>query len=316
MAPPASSSLTGSACGAPSTHNPYVCCALGRLRFGVNLCCWIVSLALLAQVVVWALVSFTDMRFAAIAAPSRTPLIVNPVQEETIADAPSAFDAPNAIDKKPKPAPAGDPVDANRVPGRNDRILSIVAALASGFGALAVIALTPLIGLGVLLAASSATEGVERTVSAFGWSLVVGLLVLPIGDVFGMPWRDGALWSYAHLVEQVDARHVADGLTGLAAAGGIVAVARYVVMPITCLVGIALVAQRFNAGIRAGTFQKEDFALDPALEVEAANVKPGSNHGSRAAAAMRSALNSDDDRPAEKLSRRTVSQGSVPKRLI
>jgi hypothetical protein len=282
-----------------------VSAALGRLRFGVNLCCWIVGLALITQIVVWSLVRFTDLRFSDLAADAPAPLIV----KKEVSEAPSALDAETSPEEKRHAV-----VNPNRVPGAGDRFFALLADFSSGFGALSVLALAPLLGLGVLLAASSATEGVERTVSAFGWALVVGLLVMPIGEMFGMPWQDGALWSYETLTAEMDGR-IAE------TAGGkpLGIYARYIILPLTCLFGIALVAQRFNSGIRAGAYQKESFELDPVLEAEAANVKPGSHHGSRAAAAMRSTMTADGDEeedPARKLSTRVLPQGSPPRRLI
>ena len=58
--------------------------------------------------------------------------------------------------------------------------------------------------LGVFLAAGSATHGVDRVVSAFGWSLVAGLLALPLAGLVGLPWVDGAYWTYERLASEID----------------------------------------------------------------------------------------------------------------
>ena len=42
---------------------PYVSASLARLRRGVTLCCWIVGLSLVAQMLIWAVATFMDVRF-------------------------------------------------------------------------------------------------------------------------------------------------------------------------------------------------------------------------------------------------------------
>jgi len=52
------------------------------------------------------------------------------------------------------------------------------------------------------------------------------------------------------------------------------------------IIGLALVTLRFSAGVESGLLRRESFLLDPELEKEAANRKPGSHFGGRAAAAL------------------------------
>jgi hypothetical protein len=154
-------------------------------------------------------------------------------------------------------------------------------------------------------------------VSAFGWALLVGLLVMPIGAYVNLPWADGALWSYGGLTTVLDERVATDEAGGLP----IVFYARYLVLPVVCVIGIALVGMRFSAGVEAGLLMKENFRLDPALEQEAANMKPSSLHGGRAAAAMRQTVGEvgadASSIPASGgATVRQLSPGEAPKRLI
>ncbi|MDY7107457.1 MAG: hypothetical protein SYC29_02365 [Planctomycetota bacterium] len=307
MSPSHEPSLTGGECGAPPTHTESVSLALGRLRSGVMLCCWLIAIALVAQTMIWALVSFTGMRWTELSAESEPPLIVK--AEETDAQ---RIRSPLAAEEEADEA--REPVDPNRVLTKYDRILAMTSSLAAGFGTLAVLALVPTIALGVLLGASSATSGVDKTVSAFGWSLVVALLALPVSEFASLPWREGGLWSYAHLTAQIDA-----GVS----TNAVVFLAQYLLLPGACLLGIAIVGLRFGAGVELGLMRKEMLRLDPALEQEAGNIRPSSLHGGRTAGAMRRAVKSgpptasgqasseDDDAPIGQ-----PSPGKPPRRLI
>lgn len=299
--------LTGSESGAPPTHTASVSVALGRLRFGVLLCCWLVALAIIAQMTIWALASFTELRWTQITTQEEPPLIVK--AEET-----QSQRIRSALDVADHEHSGRVPVNLNRVLTKYDRMFATVASLSGGFGTLAVLALVPLVALGVLLGASSATSGVDKTVSAFGWSLVVALLAMPVGEFVNLPWLDGGFWSYSHLTEQLD---------GAVETGRIVLFAQYLLLPFVCLLGIAIAGLRFSAGVELGLMRKEMLRLDPALEREAANIKPASLHAGRTAAAMRQAVGSGSQagsgqpapRPATG-SIRQPSPGEAPKRLI
>jgi hypothetical protein len=59
------------------------------------------------------------------------------------------------------------------------------------------------------------------------------------------------------------------------------------VLPLACVVAVAIIGLRFCAGVQAGMPVVESMKLDPVLEREAANITPGSLHGGRGAAALR-----------------------------
>lgn len=305
-----SKSLTGSACGAPATHSASVSAALGRLKRGVLLCCWAVGLALMAQIIIWALVTFTEVRWQQAtpeSAPEETRALIVQNETEDEAPAPGSVFAADPI-TEPRPEPAGPPI----VPSRYDSVFRTGSSLLSGFGTIAVLALVPFIGLGVILATSTATRGVEQAVSAFGWSIVVALLVMPVAQVLGLPWQDGALWSYDALTAQVELLdRVVESDKAQAA---VMFYARYLLLPIASIVGVLLVGTRFSSGVEAGLEITENLRLDPELEQEAGNVRPGSLHGSRTAAAMRQVAQSLGDEGSPSI--RQPNPGETPKRLI
>jgi hypothetical protein len=99
-------------------------------------------------------------------------------------------------------------------------------------------------------------------------------------------------------------------------------------LSLACIVGLLIALARFRAGVLAGLTPPEDLRLDATLESEAANIKPSSLHGGRAAAAMQSALGQDDAEPGQNGKAvpppppipgptiRAVSPGVVPQRII
>ena len=142
----------------------------------------------------------------------------------------------------------------------------------------------------------------------------VALLSVPVGEFVSLPWLDGGFWSYSHLTEQID---------GQLAAGRTVFFAQYLLLPIVCLLCTAIAGLRFSAGVELGLMRKEMLRLDPALEQEAANIKPASLHAGRTAAAMRQAvgagLQAGSEQPAGRPSTGAIKQpssGAVPTRLV
>lgn len=297
----------------PSIHAPFVSIALSRLRRGVSLCCWMISLALITQLLIWCIATFMDVRHEMLPDKAATSLIVSANEAAKQAMTPAAMMPLNdgAVGAGGEAAP-----EVNRVWTKQDRIMARASMLALGAGTLAMIVVLPLLMLGAMLAAGSATPGVERAVSAFMWSLLVALLVLPIGEMLGLPWHDGALMPYEHMTRQVDLVMGA----GMNSWGGLTFYARFAVLPLACLVGVIMVGLRFSFGVSAGILPKEDMRLDPALEREAGNITPGSLHAGRAGAALKaaSAATVAERKPvaASSASATQLSVGDAPKRLI
>jgi hypothetical protein len=101
------------------------------------------------------------------------------------------------------------------------------------------------------------------------------------------------------------------------AGGGIEFYLRYLLLPFTCIIGLALLALRFSAGVEAAIV-RTDYRLDPVLEREAANIKASSLHGSgRNNAALGGTITATTSAPAGAPPSATqVSPGVAPRRII
>ena len=264
-------SLAGGSVGAPATHRSSVSAALSQLRRYVTLMAVLVAVGITVQAVVWTAVTWTDVRFERLEAAAETaPVVIGGDADSATAERTPGV-AASLIDP-PAPPPRANPADANLGWSKWDPILHSAAQLGGAFARLAAVALVPLIILGVLLAAASATDGVDQAVSAVAWSTLTVMLALPVARWADMPWDDAAVWRYDGLTARVDdPEHV----QGAAFFG------QYAVLPIGCLIAATLAAHRFAAGVRAGKLQAENLALDVGLESEAANMKPTSLHAVR-----------------------------------
>lgn len=283
--------------------------ALGRLRGGTQLACWLLGLALLVQVGVWSVANFTDLRYAKANAADGEAIVVQPERSLSEATEPEA-----AV----KPVEPVVKIDSER-----DRLLRAAGSFSSGMGTLAMVLLVPLLGLGVIVAAGSATPGVEHTVSAFAWALILAVLVLPMSSLIVMAPNWGAFTSYEVMIAQVESYR-----SGAAGGAGFIAFyGRFFVIPLTAVLGSALIGLRFSAGVEAARMPREPI-LDPELEAEAANISATSLHGNggRMAGALRTI--SEEPEPARKASKKKkkpaadlppatkVSPGSGPNRII
>ncbi len=273
-------SLTGSDVGLPATHRSSVSIALGQLRRLVSFCVAVLVLALVAQAAVWAIVTFADVRYVDLdrQESAAAELVVAGGDDASSADVPdeeaALLDPLGERVVPPEPPPVS--ATPNVVRSTTDRILELTATLAGACGRLATAALLPLVALGVLLAAASATDGVERTVTGFAWATVTLFLVFPIAADFGMPWHDGGLWDYPELASLLDAEAVPP----------VELYVQYAVVPFTTMLAALIARGRFAAGVEAGLIRGEDLRLDPTLERETAGITPGSLHGSRNARVM------------------------------
>ena len=180
------------------------------------------------------------------------------------------------------------------------------------------ILLVPLLGLGVVVAAGSATPGVEHTVSAFAWALMLAVLVLPVGAMIGTVPNWSSFTSYDVMIAQVEAYgdRPASVQTFLAFYG------RFLLIPVTGMLGCIVIGMRFSAGVEAACMPREP-VLDPELEAEVAKISTTSLHGTsgRTAGAMRT-IGTETESTAEEpimdpLPDATkVSAGAKPNRII
>ncbi|QOJ18233.1 MAG: hypothetical protein HRU76_11825 [Phycisphaeraceae bacterium] len=290
--------------------NRHFAIALKELRSAVTWCCWLLGLALAVQVVAWSLLTYTDMRYTRIVerADEHATTIVTPEERrrQSIREAASVEADPDV-----------EPADVNRQYSSQDRILGLAVGVAGAAGTMGTLALLPLLGLGVVLAAGSATRGVDRAAGAFVWAVVLVMITLPWGLVFEALPFDGLFVSYATLTSEVEAaRGITLGGEAEPTGGGILFYGRYLILPVAGMAGITAIGLRFRAGVEEGLLPRENFRLDPQLEKEVAKIKPGSLvGGGRTAGALQSTITRNDE-PAPGRSIRQVSPGEPLKRLI
>ena len=202
--------------------------------------------------------------------------------------------------------------DPNRVLGTVDRIFDQTMTFAAAAGKLACMAMMLLLVVGVILSSGSALPGVEKTVSALTWGVVMALLTLPLGELMDLPWQEGAFSSYAYMTEQIDL--ASDKTEGVSFT--ITFYARFLVFPAACVVLAVLVGLRFGAGTEAARLPDEH-RLDPELEKEAGGIKVSSLHGGRSSGALSQVVEGSKSATKKRMpSARRVSPGAAPKRLI
>jgi hypothetical protein len=326
--------------------------ALGRLRLTVIACCWIIGLSLFAQLLIWSLAAYTELRFDQAAEVANGPVIVhaeveaaaaiNRVRERRASGQPehSETDIPpndghapaseTTVDKQAAVAPPNvteaAPSNSGRPMSRTDQQFATTFNFAAGFGHGAMLLLIPVIMLATLIAAGAGISSVDKSVSSFLWLLLVAVIVFPTGNLLSLPWESGALTSYEHMTSKVDQLHEQrrQRIAGVQPAADRPAVStiefhtRFGLLPISCIVGVALVGIRFCSSLEGAVVRDEPMRLDPVLEREAANIKPTSLHAGRSGSVlsrtMSGATDPEADRPMP--SARGVSPGESPRRLI
>ena len=275
--------------------NRSLCIALGRMRFVIVTSCWVIALSLLAQVLVWSLCTFTDLRFADPSASGEVPLIVESTPKPEVNESRGRW--------RPETGPAEEVVPLSAV----DRILKIVVTVARTMALMSALVIVPLLCLGVLLAVPAGAPRVERAVNALTWAIILVLLIMPLGGWFGMAWNQGTITDYTGLTLEVDA----------AREGGFAATfyARFLLLPAASAVGFILVGFQFNSAVLAVLLKRD--GLDDELEQEASNVAATSLHGaSRTAGALTKTLEADKKTKRKTPSMSRMSPGEIPKRII
>ena len=301
---------------------PPVQIAHGQLRFMVLACCWLIGLSLCAQVLVWSLATFTEMRYAGAGLSGAAPLVVQADNnKEPSILTPTQADRQRAAMETELAAPG------RRSLSRFDRLFSAGTSAARTLGMLAVLTLCPLVAVGLVLGTVCGAPRLDRGISALTWALVLTMLVLPLGGWLGLPWQDGALSTYRHLIQDVEnARRSASG-TGF----GLPYYARFLLLPGLCLLGFILLGFRFSGALEGLLPTKTNQGLDLALEQETANIRASSLHGGagRSAGALGRVVASSELKPepepvpppprpskSSMPSATKVSPGDAPKRLI
>ena len=305
----------------PSSRSRTISAILGKLRKAIFTCAVAVCIGLSVQVFVWSMVTFTDLRWEEPESTEVVPLIVQSdmitSHNETSQDPAQAIRSAAGTEINEKPGPSESPRETGEKPelvlSSMDGSFAYTYRCARGIGTAGMIAMLPLLMMAVLIAASSATRGSEKSVSAFILCIVVAILVLPFGEVLSLPWDGGALSSYEHMAGQVD-QYLNEPSKAL---GPLVFYARYLLLSITSLIGTALVFLRLSSSVEMAIIAGDELHVDPNIEAEASNVQVNAGKGSRAAQAISSMVVPTTTPQEDKLPPAgQVSPSEAPKRLI
>jgi hypothetical protein len=292
-------------------HNRSLSIALGRLRFAVVTSCWVIALSLGAQVTVWSLCTFTDMRQADAAPPDGVPAIVN--GNDKPAQAAKAEKSRSARDKDARWRPESEQDKEPEPLSANERVFKIALTVSRTMAMVGALLVCPLMALGVIIAVPVGAPKAERAVNALIWALVLSALVLPLGGWFGIAWREGAASSYEQMAAAVDTISAEEQASFSPKFYG-----RYLVLPGACALGFIIAGFQFSSAVVAVLLRRQVF--DPELEEEASNVAATSLHGTgRTAGALTKALQEDKSKAKKKKAAgpmTKLSPGEAPKRLI
>ena len=300
------------------SYNRSLSLALRRLRFAVVVAGWLVAFALGAQVVVWSLTAFTDLRYGEPEPPQDAPLII---QSKEPGDG-RIFVSATKRRRNARPEEAAAGVGPTK--GVFDGVFATVVTASRAIGLLAAIVICPLVGLGIMIAVPAGAPRIERAVTAFLFSIVLVILVLPLGGWFGFGWHEGTIWGYERLTAKVEAAQDAGFSLKF--------FMQFLLLPAASVVGFAMVGLRFSAAMQGVLLKVGMEDVDPALDREATSVEASSLHGTgRSAGALKNVMKSESSGTGRRPNRSgsaeqspmtsvrptsPMSTGKVPKRLL
>jgi hypothetical protein len=252
---------------------PHVSPALRQLRGWVTIAAMLVIIAGGMQAVLFGIASTTSIRFTdqPVPAQPRAPLRV--VGEGKPADAPGASHGDAALSRTADAreragAPSVIKTDqTRRVLSVYNTIMHRLSSIASGAGSVACIVLCVLTLLGIVVAGGANVPGVERTVTAGVWSLVLAILCVPWADVLPSLSIPGVFVSYSLMTQVID-----QGSAAPIALGSLGALAQWVGMPLVAAFIACGVCVWFRAGVERGVIITAPSQLDEAVEREVAAI--------------------------------------------
>lgn len=288
---------------------PHISAALAHLRFGVTAAGFALAALLVAQVLVWAFVHFTDVRVTQLEAPTgeRSFEVVQgarPAQVGSLSGVTPRGNAGASIadsDARAEQAVAGianaaarttadTAANPNVVESAADRMLRAAAAVVQTAGIVSAVLLILLLMQGVAVGGGGAVPGVEMAVTASTLAIVTALLSIPLVGVVPDAPFPGVFQSYDTLVRaSMDYRGNVPG-----SPGAIGFYAGSVLMPLV-LAGVAsLAVLRFRAGVERGLISTTVSEAHERLEREIRSRKNlGELANSRAMGALNATMNQE-----------------------
>ncbi len=286
---------------APRAH---VSSALRHLRFSVIAAGGALSIALILQMLVFAFIHFTDVRFDELQPETQTnSLRVVRTDSTAISLSGKGSAIPARAVKETTSNASDEPAEVNRVLNRNNLWLNITSDLARTVGFVSAIVLVFSMFQGVVIAGGASVPGIELAVTAGTWSLAIALACLPIGTLLPGIAFPGALPSYSWVIAASEALRSGAG----ASVSPILFYSAGLLTPMVVLVMTAVVVSRFLAGVEQGVIVTSMSELDEKLQREMSSIKIGSSSTPRSVGALHRAIG---ETPAEHTP--MAASGSAP----
>jgi hypothetical protein len=272
------------------TPKPHVSKALSQLRYSVAATAFTVAACATIQLFVFGFTHFTTVRWE-FAKPA------NLVQELSVV---SAGETPPAVaDAAPRPPDAVlengrkvrklsdlEALETLRTPSRWDAVLDQFSVLAGVGGVISALTLGALLFMGVVIAGGGCVPGVEKTVNAALWAIVLGLVCVPWRDVMPSVPFAGVFGRGSELTaasEDVNAGH---GRASSLYAG-------YLLLPLTAIAVALMVWHQFREGVDRGIIVTSISDLELTVDRELEKVRSRgvvSHVGPRATGALNMAI--------------------------
>jgi hypothetical protein len=262
-----------------SAPKPHVSAALAQLRRSVTIAAVALVVCAVIQLLVFGFAHFTSARWEL-----RGPR--DQVQELAVVTAEPAAAEPGENGRKTRKVSDVEAELTARVPSRWEAVLNQFSDFAGVGGAFASVTLAVLILLGVVVAGGATVPGVEKTVTAATWAIVLALICIPWRDLMPSVPFAGVFGSYPELIQASEAVTAGTG-------NAMSLYATYLLLPTAALTVAILACFQFREGVDRGVIVTSISELDQALEQEMATLRargPSSNTGPRLAGALNMAI--------------------------
>lgn len=259
---------------------PHVSAALQHLRRSILCVGSALAVCLLAQVIIWGSVHFTDVRRVELR-PEGGVRHEQVVVQKPSMESPESATAVSAQTERSR-AKAKESVNPNLVPSAEDHLLRRTSEVAQTLGIMCAVLLAILMLQGVAVAGGASVPGVEMAVTATTWTLVIGMLCLPLASLLpGVPFG-GVFRSYDSMVMGSEVYRQ----KGPGAPSGTMFFGLNMVLPLLMLAGLGAALLRFHLGVEQGAMMSCMSEVDEKLEREIRTMKLGALASSRAVAAL------------------------------
>lgn len=259
---------------------PHVSAALQHLRRSILGVGGVLAACLIAQVVIWGVVHFTDVRQVELRAEGSVRHAPVVVQKPNV-ESPEAATAVTAQAERGRATPR-ESVNPNLVPSAEDHLMRSTSEVTQTLGIVSALLLAILMLQGVAIAGGASVPGVEMAVTATTWTLVIGMMCMPLASLLpGVPYS-GVFKSYDALVTGSEVFRQ----KGPGAPTAMMFFGLNLVVPLLLLAGLGAALLRFHLGVEQGAMMSSLSEVDEKLEREIRTMKLGALASSRAVAAL------------------------------